>query len=1214
MQQDRGEAERVSAENEAVNSDNGSFVHLHTHTEFSLLDGAARIRDLVRTVKEMGQPAVSITDHGVLYGALDLYLEGKAQGINPIIGCEMYVAPRSRLDREAVDRDPYHLILLARNNVGYRNLIALVTRANTEGYYYKPRIDRELLEQYHEGIICLSGCLGGELSQTIVRSGIDAGEEVARTYREIFGDDAYFLEIQNHGIPDETTAREGILEIARRTGIPLVATGDSHYVRQEDWEAHDILLCIQTNAKKSQEKRFRFEGPHFYIASTDEMRQLFPEVPEALSNTVALAATCDVSFDLTRHYLPTYQPVPEGMTADDYLAHLCEEGLRERYGPSPSKEARERLAMELDVIRATGFSAYFLIVWDLIRAARTRGVYVGPGRGSAAGSIVSYVLHITNICPLKYGLIFERFLNKERVQMPDIDIDFDDKRREKVIDYAVEKYTSDRVSQIITFGTMGAKAAIRDVGRVLEVPLSDVDRLAKLIPTQVGMTLDRAIDESQELRDLIQANDWVQRVIDNARKLEGLCRNASTHAAGVVIGAEPLINVVPLQRSTGGDREGLVTQFDMAGVSKIGLLKIDFLGLANLSVIGETVDFIREETGEEIDIDAIPLDDPATYQLVKKADTHGVFQMEGAGAKRILLDMQPETLEDLGVAGALNRPGPIESGVIEIYMRRKRGEEAVDFMLPECEPSLRETYGTIIYQDQVMQLASAVAGFTLGEADILRAAMGKKDREKMAKQRDKFIAGARERGIPEEKSSELFEFMAFFAGYGFNKAHSVAYALITYQTAYLKANYTLAYLAALCNNRAGDHDKLRETVADCQAHGITVLAPDINVSSVHFRIDPTTPNAIRYGLADIKNVGERVVETVVGERKEHGPFASLFDLITRIPGKDLNRRVLESLIKSGACDALGDRAGFLAVLDTTLDRAQARKREKEKGQLALFDDAGEEDPQPGGKGEEDPTWNIPVQATQQSRSERLAWEREFLGMFLSEHPLAAVREDLLDRTDTALAELDRHLDGLVVQVGGMIREIRTFVPKRSRTGQKMAFLQLEDMTGTVEVVVFTRVFDECVDLMRQDAVVIIRGKVESQGDDAVPREDQEGERPKILAEAVYALDDPRLLGWKKNSVLSVAIDATEIGHLAALKKAFEQHRGDVPVVLAISAEDRVDEITLGEAFSVNPSPALERAVHGILGEDRYSVTTHRVKSPPRENRRGGAQAYAAARG
>lgn len=1213
MQEAGGKGGRVSAESEVVRSHDGSFVHLHTHTEFSLLDGAARIKDLVRTVKEMGQPAVSITDHGVLYGALDLYLEGKAQGINPIIGCEMYVAPRSRMDRESVDRDPFHLILLARNNAGYRNLIALVTRANTEGYYYKPRIDRELLEQYHEGIICLSGCLGGELSQTIVRSGIDAGEEVARTYREIFGDDSYFLEIQNHGIRDETIAREGILEIARRTGIPIVATGDSHYVRKEDWEAHDILLCIQTNAKKAQEKRFRFEGPHFYIASTEEMQRLFPEVPEALSNTVALAATCDVSFDLSRHYLPTYQPVPEGMTADDYLAHLCEKGLKERYGPTPSKEARERLAMELDVIKATGFSAYFLIVWDLIRAARTRGVYVGPGRGSAAGSIVSYVLHITNICPLKYGLIFERFLNKERVQMPDIDIDFDDKRREKVIDYAVEKYTSDRVSQIITFGTMGAKAAIRDVGRVLEVPLSDVDRLAKLIPTQVGMTLDKAIDESQELRDLMQANDWVQRVIDNARKLEGLCRNASTHAAGVVIGAEPLINVVPLQRSTSGDREGLVTQFDMAGVSKIGLLKIDFLGLANLSVIGETIDFIREETGEEIDIDAIPLDDPATYQLVKRADTHGVFQMEGAGAKRILLDMQPETLEDLGVAGALNRPGPIESGVIDIYMRRKRGEEPVDYMLPECEPSLKETYGTIIYQDQVMQLASAVAGFTLGEADILRAAMGKKDREKMAKQRDKFIAGARARGIPEEKSSELFEFMAFFAGYGFNKAHSVAYALITYQTAYLKANYTIAYLAALCNNRAGDHDKLRETVADCQAHGITVLAPDVNVSRVHFHIDPTTQNAIRYGLADIKNVGERVVETLIHERQEHGPYASLFDLITRVPGKDLNRRVLEALIKCGACDALGDRAGLLAVLDTTLDRAQSRKREKEKGQLALFGDVSDTDPLPVVQTGEDPTQNIAVVATHQSRSERLAWEREYLGMFLSEHPLAAVREKLMERTDTTLTELDRHLDGLVVQVGGMIRDIRTFVPKRSTTGQKMAFLQLEDLTGSVEVVVFSRVFDECVDLMRQDAVVVIRGKVESQGDENVIHEDVEGERPKILAEAVYALDDPRLLGWKKNSVLSITLDATESGQLAALKKTFEQHRGDVPVVLAINAEDRVDEITLGEAFSVNPSPALERAVKGILGEGRYSVMTHRVKSPPRENRRGGAEAYAAAR-
>src|ERR1700680_798781 len=700
-----------------VEVENEPLVHLHTHTEYSLLDGAARIDDLVARAKRHGQPALAITDHGALYGAVKFYTAARAAGVKPIIGCEMYMAPRSRHDKEGrPERDPNH--------------IQRVSRSHLEGYYYKPRIDKQLLAEHAEGLICLSACIGGELPQAILAGDMDAAEGVARQHAEILGPDNYFLELQDHGIPEEETVRTGLVEVARRTGLPLVATNDSHYIKPEDAEAHDILLCLQTGARQDEEKRFRFSGPEYYLADTRQMRARFAAYGEAISNSVAIAKRCQVEIPLGRTLLPTYQPIPKGLDADTYLRELCEAGVHERYGDDVTAEVRERLQMELDVIRETRFSAYFLIVWDLIRAARCDGVRVGPGRGSAAGSLVSYVLHITDIEPLRYGLIFERFLNRERVQMPDIDIDFDDRGRDRVLAYVQEKYGRDRVAQIITFGTMAARAAIRDVGRVLNVPLPDVDRLAKLVPQVVSITLDRALTESRELRELYEHEDWAKHIIDNAQRLEGICRNASTHAAAVVIGSEPLANIVPLQRSTAGDGTA-VTQYDMNGVSQIGLLKIDLLGLSNLTVIADAAEMVRAHRGIDLDIDRLPLDDAKTYELLGKADTHGIFQLEATFAKRILIDMQPKSLSDLGVAVALNRPGPIEGGATATWMRRKRGEEPVSYMLPELEPILADTYGTILYQDQVMKIASAVAGFTLGEADILRAAMGKKDKVKM---------------------------------------------------------------------------------------------------------------------------------------------------------------------------------------------------------------------------------------------------------------------------------------------------------------------------------------------------------------------------------------------------------------------------------------------------------------------------------------------------
>jgi DNA polymerase-3 subunit alpha len=1188
-----------------------AFVHLHTHSEFSLLDGAARIPELVARAAALGQPAVAVTDHGVLYGAVDLYTEAIAAGVKPILGCEVYMAPRSHRDKEGrADRDPNHLVLLARDATGYANLVALSTIAHLEGYYYRPRIDKELLAAHSEGLICLSGCVGGELPQAILSGDLDAAERVARQHQEIFGPDGYFLEIQDHGMTEETAVREGLLEIARRTGLPLICTNDSHYIDAADAEAHDILLCLQTGSRRDDEKRLRFHGPQFYVASGEEMRRRFAAYGEAAANTVAVAARCDWKLELGQHHLPAYSPIPEGLDADSYLAELCEQGLAERYGGDPSREARERLAMELDVIRQTGFSAYFLIVWDLIRAARCDGVVVGPGRGSAAGSLVAYVLRITNVDPLRYGLIFERFLNLERREMPDIDIDFDDRRRDRVIQYVTGKYGQDRVAQIITFGTMAARAAIRDVGRVLDVPLPDVDRLAKLVPASIGITLDRALAEARDLRDLYDNEPWARSVIDIARRLEGICRNASTHAAGVVIGAEPLASIVPLARATSGN-EGVVTQFDMKGVSRIGLLKIDFLGLSNLTVIQEAVENIEKVRGVRMDIDAIPLDDPPTYELLGKADTHGVFQLEATFAKRILIDMQPHSLADLAAANALNRPGPIEGGVVDLYIRRKRGEEQVTYLLPEMEPVLAETFGTMIYQDQVMQIASAVAGYSLGEADVLRAAMGKKDKVKMAHQREKFLAGAVARGVAEGTAAALFDLIDHFAGYGFNKAHAMCYGLIGYQTAYLKANHPLEFMAALLNSRAGDFDKLKQTILDAHARGLTVMLPDVNRSEAGFAVGDPGKGEILYGLTHIKGAGDRVMEQLVEERRTGGPYASLVDLCLRVGGRDLNRRLLEALIRSGACDSLGERGLLLATLDRALDRAAQIRRERDLGQGSLFGDSATDETSLVLSPVDE--FGAVADVTPVPADERLRWEREYLGMYLSDHPLRRIADRIAERVDTAIGELGAHLDGIYVQIGGAIRDLRAFIPRRSTTGQRMAFMTLEDLSGACEVVVFARIFEECADLLRPDQVIVVRGRVQAgrngrtpalgpQNGTLTPDEEEhpDAESVSVIAEAVYGLDDARLAAWRRNSRVRLRLSAGQEGLLPTLRDILGRHPGEAPVVVQVQGSRSVDEVVLGGEWNVEPGPALERAVESLLGDSAYRVEVERLRAPDRE--------------
>jgi DNA polymerase-3 subunit alpha len=799
--------------------------------------------------------------------------------------------------------------------------------------------------------------------------------------------------------------------------------------------------------------------------------------------------------------------------------------------------------------------------------------------------------------------------------MPDIDIDFDDRRRDRVLQYVTGKYGQDRVAQIITFGTMAARAAIRDVGRVLEVPLPDVDRLAKLVPATVGITLDRALNEVRDLHDLYESEPWARSVIDIARRLEGISRNASTHAAGVVIGASPLASIVPLTRSTSGN-EGVVTQFDMKGVSKIGLLKIDFLGLSNLTVIQEAVENVEKVRGERIDIETIPLDDPATYELLGKADTHGVFQLEATLGKRILIDMQPRSLQDLAAANALIRPGPLEGGVVDLYIKRRRGEEPITYMRPEMEPILAETFGTMIYQDQVMQIASAVAGYSLGEADVLRAAMGKKDKAKMAHQREKFLAGAVARGVEEGTAAALFDLIDHFAGYGFNKAHAMCYALIGYQTAYLKANHPLEFTAALLNSRAGDFDKLKQTILDAHARGLTVALPDVNRSEAGFAVGDAAKREILYGLAHIKGAGERVMEQLVAERKSSGPYLGLADLCLRVGGRDLNRRVLEALVRSGACDLLGERGMLLATLDRALDRAAQIRREREVGQGSLFGDSAEVETAAGVTAVDQ--FGITAEVAPVAADERLRWERDYLGMYLSDHPLRRISDQLSERIDTGIGELGAHLDGVYVQIGGAIRDLRAFIPRRSTTGQRMAFVTLEDLSGTCEVVVFARTFEECAELLRADQVIVVRGRVQAgrngraaaapapaQNGAAAAEEDEhaDSEQVSVIAEQVYALEDVRLAAWRRNSRVHLRLSAGQEHLLPPLRAILSRHRGDAPVIIQVQGSRSVDEIVLGAEWSVEPGPALERAVESVLGDSAYRVEVERQRAPERENAR-----------
>ena len=1187
-----------------------TFVHLHNHTEYSLLDGASRIHAMVARAAELEMPALGLTDHGVMYGAVHFYKACRDAGIKPIVGCEVYVAPRSRLLREGrVDRDPNHLTLLAADHDGYVNLMRLCTVGQMEGMYYKPRIDKEVLAERAKGLIALSGCLQGEAASRIVDGDVEGAREAVATYRDIFGKGRFLLEVQRHGIDKQAEVNTALARFGKEFGLRLCATNDLHYVHRHDSEAHDVLLCLQTGARFNDPNRWRFSTQENYLKTPAEMAEAFADMPDALAATLEVADQVDLQIHLGETLLPPFD-VPDGLTPDEYLRRLVANGLEWRFG-EPSQAVKDRAADELGVIKATGYASYFLIVWDFYNFARQNGIVVGPGRGSAAGSLVSYALGITNLDPLAHGLIFERFLNIDRVSMPDIDCDFSVEGREKVIRYVSEKYGADRVAQIITFTTMASKAAIRDVGRVLEVPLRDTDRLAKLVPVWQGRSksLEDAVKEVAEFREAYESSEETRRLVDVAKTLEGVSRNVSTHAAGVVIAPEPLVRYTPLQYGPG--RESVITQYDMKAVGDIGLLKIDFLGLQNLDIIATCLRLIKQRRGAEIDIEKIPFDDAKTYELLANADTHGVFQLEGAGMRRMLTDMRPQTFEDVAAAVALFRPGPMVN--IPAFIARKQGRERIEYMHDRLEPILRDTYGVMIYQEQVMMAAREIAGFSLSEADILRAAMGKKDKAKMAKLRTKFLDGAVERGIAQQTAEALFDGIAKFAEYGFNRAHSAAYGVIAYQTAYLKANYTLEYMTALLIHMEGNAERVATAIVDCRLRGIDVVAPDINRSGVDFSMvdagaagagDNGRAGQIRFGLAAIKNVGRHAVETIVGMREADGPFKSLEDLCERTSAiQDVNRRVLEALVQSGACDSLGERARLIAALDHAVSRAERARRDRESGQTSLLDMVGSPEA-------ETEDYGLTIDVAPMPGDEKLRLEKELLGLYLSDHPLRRISAELARLSDTQAVEVTSALQDTEVRVAGLVREVRRVV---TRKGQIMAYATLEDLTGSVDVVLFPRVFEQTRLLFEPDKVLVVQGKVDaragstrasgSAGAPVDPEMESEVETASVVADVAWLWDDPECVPISRRQLVHVRIPSGDAVLADRLEAVLARHPGTDEVVLHVVVGSR-EVIVNSDRYHVLAGPALVADIDGLVGQAATRLETVRPKAQANGNGRG----------
>lgn len=1072
-----------------------NFTHLHVHTEYSLLDGSNKINEYVSRVKELGMKSAAITDHGVMFGCIDFYKAAKAAGIKPILGCEVYVAPGSRFDKEKGKEEDryYHLVLLAETQEGYQNLIKIVSYGFVDGFYYKPRVDMELLEQYHEGIIALSACLAGEVARNLARGFYEEGKEAALRYEKIFGKGNFFLELQDHGIPEQRQVNHELIRMSRETGIELVATNDVHYTYSSDAEAHDILLCVQTGKSLKDENRMRYEGGQYYVKSEEEMRRLFPYAPEAIENTGKIAERCNVEIEFGVTKLPKFD-VPDGYTAWEYLNKLCFEGLDKRYTDN-KEELKKRLNYELGVIKDMGYVDYFLIVWDFIRYAREHGIMVGPGRGSAAGSLVSYTLGITKLDPIKYDLLFERFLNPERVSMPDIDVDFCFERRQEVIDYVVEKYGKDQVVQIVTFGTMAARGVIKDVGRVMDVPYVQCDTIAKMIPQELNITIDKAMKANPELKKIYETDETVRKLIDMSRRLEGLPRHTSMHAAGVVISQKPVMEYVPLSRGSDGS---LVTQFTMTTLEELGLLKMDFLGLRTLTVIQNAEKLVRRDKGIELDMDKIDYEDKKVYGMLGAGKTEGVFQLESTGMKNFMKELKPGNLEDIIAGLSLYRPGPMD--FIPQYIKGKNNPDEIHYDCPELEPILKATYGCIVYQEQVMQIVRSLGGYTLGRSDLVRRAMSKKKASVMEKERQNFVYGNEEEGVPgcihrgisEKTANKIYDDMIDFAKYAFNKSHAAAYAVVSYQTAFLKYYYPVEYMAALMTSVIHNPSKVAEYILSSRKMQIEILPPDINFGESEFSADH---GAIRYGLSAIKSLGAPMIRAIVEERNENGKYQSLRDFIERMSGRELNKRAIENLIKAGALDKVaGNRRQKLMVYAEIVDAVNQEKKNAMTGQMSLFDLISDEEKE---------AYEIQMPKVEEySKEELLSFEKEVLGVYISGHPLEEY-EERWKKNITARTidfQIDEELgtskagDGEMAVIGGIITNKTV---KYTRNNKVMAFLTIEDLVGTVEVVVFPNDYEKNVQKMEEDSKVFIRGKVQGDADKA----------SKLICEKIYSFDD-----------------------------------------------------------------------------------------------------------
>ncbi|HUD71068.1 MAG TPA: DNA polymerase III subunit alpha [Dongiaceae bacterium] len=1142
-----------------------SFVHLHNHSQFSLLDGAQRLEEMVAQAAEFGMPALAISDHGNLFGTIPFFEAAAEKGVKPILGCETYLAPGSRHDKtpSGPGRKPYyHLLLLARDREGYRNLMQLSTAGFLEGYYYRPRIDRELLAKHAGGLIATSTCLGGEIPQLLMAGDRTRAEAVASEYREIFGAENFFLEMQDQGLPEEKTLNPVLVDIGRKLKIPLLATNDCHFLHKDDHFAHDILICIQTGKTVKDGDRMRFTSEH-YFKSPEEMRTLFKDLPEAVENTLRVAERCNLTLEKGGNLLPHFQ-VPDGSTTEEYFRRIAQTGFEERLPALyalekagrlrvPLEVYRARLESEIEMILRMGFPGYFLIVWDFIKYARENGIPVGPGRGSAAGSLVAYALRITDVDPLAYDLLFERFLNPERVTMPDIDIDFCIRGRGKVIDYVREKYGRDNVAQIITFATMGAKAVIRDAGRGLDLPFGECDRIAKLIPAELEMTIEKALAQAPALAQAAEKDERIKQLLDVSQRLEGLTRHASVHAAGVVISPRPIVEFSPLARTR--DNE-IVTQYAMDEIGSIGLLKMDFLGLKTLTLIQDCVDSLARDTGSAPDVGSLPLDDPETYALLAAAKTDGVFQLESSGMKDILRKLKPDRFDDLIALNALFRPGPIGSGMIDDYIERRHGRKPIEYAVPQLEGILGVTYGVIVYQEQVMQVASQLAGFSLGDADLLRRAMGKKKKDVMAAQKDRFVAGAKARGVAERDSRKIFELMEYFAGYGFNKAHSTAYALVAYQTAWLKVHHTRHYMAALLTAERENTDNIVKYIAECKALGIPVLPPDVNRSEVAFTVEP---EGIRFGLGAVKNVGEGSVLAILEARRRLGRLGSLAALAREVDLRLANKRVFESLAKSGALDGFGGtRAGIVAQTDRALEAAQRAKSDRETGQGGLFGGAGAPTAEPPQS--DTPEW---------PRAALLAAEKETLGFYLSGHPLedeAPRLRGLVSHTSTRLREVRQPQPATLA---GIVTALKK---RRTRKGDDMAVFQLVDLEGSVEVIVFPDTYARTRSLLEEDAALLVSGAVEIDED-----------RRRIIADGVMPLAQAEEKKARE-VVLTVpeGIDARAAGRVRDL---LADRPGPCPVYLEVVRPSAYRAtLKAAGALKVSPSRDLTLALEEVLGK------------------------------